>query len=146
MSISGAQIAAAVSQLALYPDLPREREGKAWYTLFAHARNFCTDARGNVICKYVRVMERHSIAHVYVVNKEAKTMESRTCRLCKSDIAANRAISLFSPRSVQQNLSTRFTQLLGVNIHANDGLPPHVCERCRRQLERLEGAMQDLES
>ena len=73
-------------------------------------------------------------------------MESRTCRLCKADIAANRAISLFSPRSVQQNLSTRFTQLLGLNIHANDGLPPHICKRCRRQLERLEGAMQDLEN
>ena len=73
-------------------------------------------------------------------------MESRTCRLCKSSVAVNRAVSLFSPGSILHKLPTRIEILLEVSVHEKDGLPPYICERCKRQLERLERAAQDLDT
>jgi len=36
--------------------------------------------------------------------------------------------------------------MLDVSVDANDGFPEHVCEKCKRRLERLEKAVEDLES
>ena len=71
-------------------------------------------------------------------------MSSRTCRLCRSLVAVNHCIALFSRGSAQQRLSTRITDLLDVSVDANDGLPQGVCEKCKRRLEHLEFAAQDL--
>ena len=46
---------------------------------------------------------------------------------------------------MQHNLPTRFSRLLGIAVHADDGLPLHACDRCKWQLEGLEGALRDLE-
>ena len=73
-------------------------------------------------------------------------MEIRVCRFCRTHVVANRALFLFSCVGVQQNLSTRFSRLLGIAVHADDGLPLHACDRCKRQLEILEGALRDLEA
>ena len=60
-------------------------------------------------------------------------------------MAANRAVSLFSSRAIQQRLPSRISALLSVPIDANDELPKHVCEKCRRRVETLERAAADLE-
>jgi len=44
---------------------------------------------------------------------------------------------------VRQRLPGRIAD---VSIDANDGFPEHVCEKCKRRLEHLEKAAEDLES
>ena len=61
----------------------------------------------------------HSIVKYFV---NTKTMESRTCRLCKSSVAVNRAVSLFSAGSIFHKLPTRIENLLEVSVHEKDGL------------------------
>ena len=53
-------------------------------------------------------------------------METSVCRFCRSHVVANRALSLFSRVNVQQHLPTRFSRLLGIAVHADDGLPLHA--------------------
>ena len=40
----------------------------------------------------------------------------------------------------------RISDLLDVPIAENDGYPEHICEKCKRRLERLEKAAEDLEN
>lgn len=44
------------------------------------------------------------------------------------------------------SLSSRISDLLDVPIAENDGYPEHICEKCKRRLERLEKAAEDLEN
>ena len=73
-------------------------------------------------------------------------MASRTCRLCQSLVTANHSVALFTHSSIQCKLATRFADLLNVAVDANDGLPQCVCRRCKRRLETLESALEDLEA
>ena len=56
------------------------------------------------------------------------------------------AVSLFSHTAKQQRLSGRITDLLDVPVTQADGLPEHICRKCKRKLERLEKAAEELES
>ena len=56
------------------------------------------------------------------------------------------AVCLFGPSANRQSLSSRISDLLDVPIAENDGYPEHVCEKCKRRLERLEKAAEDLEN
>ena len=56
------------------------------------------------------------------------------------------AVSLFSNTAVQQRLPDRITDLLDVPVTQADGLPGHICRKCKRKLERLEKAAEELES
>ena len=58
----------------------------------------------------------------------------------------NAAVSLFSHTAKQQRLSGRITDLLDVPVTQADGLPEHICRKCKRKLERLEKAAEELES
>ena len=55
------------------------------------------------------------------------------------------AVSLFSHTAVQQRLPDRIMDLLDVPVTQADGLPGHICRKCKRKLERLEKA-EELES
>ncbi len=65
---------------------------------------------------------------------------TNVCRLCRATIPTKHSISLFSPGGVQQRLPTRITDLLDVSVASNDGLPGHICVKCKRRLESLEKA------
>jgi len=67
------------------------------------------------------------------------------CRLCRASIASGSAVYLFSQTAVHQNLPGRITDLLDVPIAAEDGLPQHICNICKRKLGRLEKAAEELE-
>ena len=58
------------------------------------------------------------------------------CRLCQSAKPSN--------CSVQQKLSSRFSDLLDVSAESSDDLSQYVCCKCKRRLEILENAVQDL--
>ena len=72
-------------------------------------------------------------------------MDSFLCRLSRASIASGSAVCLFSQVAVRQNLPGRITDLLDVPIAAKDGLPQHICHKCKRKLERLEKAAEELE-
>ena len=72
------------------------------------------------------------------------TMAARVCRLCGTTASFQHAVSLFSPAAVKQQLSSRIRSLLNVEVAANDGLPQHICEKCKRRVETLERATEDL--
>ncbi len=69
---------------------------------------------------------------------------TNVCRLCRVTIPTKRSISLFSPGGVQQSLPTRITDLLDAGVASNDGLPGYTCVKCKRRLESLEKAAEDL--
>ncbi len=69
-------------------------------------------------------------------------MATHVCRLCRATITVNRSVSLFSHGSIQRDLPARISGLLD---DANDGLPLHVCCKCKCRLETLEKAARDLE-
>ena len=73
-------------------------------------------------------------------------MTTLLCRLCQSSSLSDVAVSLFSPTAVQQRLPGRITDLLDVPVARNDGLPGHICRKCKRKLERLEKAAEELEN
>ena len=73
-------------------------------------------------------------------------MASRTCRLCQAAAAASHAVSLFSRASAKNNLPNRISSLLDVSIDASDGFPQYVCMKCKRRLESLESAAEDLKA
>ena len=56
---------------------------------------------------------------------------------------SNTAVSLVSHTAVQQRLSSRITDLLDVPVTQADGLPGHICRKCKRKLERLEKAAEE---
>ena len=73
------------------------------------------------------------------------TMAVRLCRLCGTTVSSFRhAVSLFSSMAVKQQLPSRIENLLDVKVAGNDGLPQHICEKCKRRVESLERATEDL--
>ena len=73
------------------------------------------------------------------------TMAVRLCRLSGTTVSSFRhAVSLFSSMVVKQQLPSRIENLLDVKVAGNDGLPQHICEKCKRRVESLERATEDL--
>ena len=73
------------------------------------------------------------------------TMAVHLCRLCGTTVSSFRhAVSLFSSMAVKQQLPSRIENLLDVKVAGNDGLPQHICEKCKRRVESLERATEDL--
>ena len=72
-------------------------------------------------------------------------MAAFECRLCKAFVPRHRAIDLFGPKAVKERLSFRITGLLDVPVRVSDGLSRHICEKCKRKLDRLEKAAEELE-
>ena len=71
-------------------------------------------------------------------------MESSLCRLCLVSVPSGHAVCLFSQKAEKQRLCSRITDLLGVPVAEKDGFSEHICERCKRKLERLEKAVEEL--
>lgn len=72
-------------------------------------------------------------------------MAARLCRLCATVVSSSKnAVSLFSPTAVKQLLSSRIEDLLDVKVAENDSLPQYICEKCKRRVETLERAIEDL--
>ena len=46
---------------------------------------------------------------------------------------------------MKQRLPGRITDLLGVAVSPKDGLPGYICRKCKRKLERLEKAAEELD-
>ena len=58
-------------------------------------------------------------------------------------------MALFCCGSIQcklAELSNRVADLLNVAVDANDGLPQCICRRCKRRLEAMKSAIEDLEA
>ena len=55
------------------------------------------------------------------------------------------AVSLFSQTGIRQGLPSRIKDLLDVPVAPKDCLPEHICRKCKRKLERLERAAEELE-
>ena len=68
---------------------------------------------------------------------------TRMCRLCQTATPANHAILLFGTKAVEERLASRINDLLDVTVDANDGLPQHICGKCKR-METLEKLAEDL--
>ena len=72
-------------------------------------------------------------------------MATFECRLCQVPIPRHRTVSLFGPKLEKERLSTRISDLLDVPVGVNDGLPEYICEKCKRKLDRLVKAAEELE-
>ena len=92
------------------------------------------------ISRRVSVMQQPAKTHKGVYS----SMASHVCHLCQSAIPSNCSVFLFSRGSVQQKLSSRFSDLLDVTVESSDGLPHYVCCKCKQCLEIIENAAQDL--
>ena len=68
------------------------------------------------------------------------------CRLCQSSVPSAHAVCLFGAIATRQSLPSRISDLLDVTIAEDDDYPEHICEKCKRRLERLEKAAEDLEN
>ena len=67
------------------------------------------------------------------------TMTTILCRLSQS-LVMLLLVCLVSSRRA------RITDLLDVSVAQNDGLPGHICRKCKRKLERLEKAAEELDN
>ena len=84
--------------------------------------------------------------HVRSINVNAFNMSSLLCRLCQSSSPSDTAVNLFSQTAAEQRLPDRITDLLDVPVARADGLPGHICCKCKRKLEHLEKAAEELEN
>ena len=72
-------------------------------------------------------------------------MSSYSCRLCGAPILSKHAVAIFSLTAAKQRrLSTRIKDLLDIEVGLDNGLSQHICQRCKRRLETLERAAEDL--
>ena len=65
---------------------------------------------------------------------------------CQASVFAKHAMAVFIPSAVLQKMTPRIDDLLHVEVLPNDGLPQHIHEKCKRRLETLERAAEDLEN
>ena len=66
------------------------------------------------------------------------------CRLCQIATSANTAILLFGTKAVEERLASRINDMLDVTVDVNDGLPQHICGKCKRRVETLERSAEDI--
>ena len=71
-------------------------------------------------------------------------MAGQVCCLCRSTVSPTHYCSLVSPWALQNNLSSRLGDLLGIPVESTDGLPHIICNKCKRQFLTLEKASQDM--
>ena len=72
--------------------------------------------------------DRSSHVHVRVMS-----MATNPCRLCQTTLTSKNSVSLFSIAGLQHKWPERITDLLGVQVVSGDGLPQHVCQKCKRR-------------
>ena len=68
------------------------------------------------------------------------------CRLCRRQSSATHALAIFVPTSLMINLPKRISDLLDVPVDENDNRPWKICQKCKRRVESLERAAQELAS
>ena len=66
------------------------------------------------------------------------------CLWCQSVPNSKNSVALFSSAGLQQKWAVRIEDLLGVQVVQCQGLPRHICQKCKRRVETLEGAATDL--
>ena len=77
--------------------------------------------------------------------RSAKTaMSSKVCRLCRSVVAPNRAVQLFSPTALLQQCPSRVTALLDVPVKKDEGHSACMCEKCKTRIQSHEKSAEDL--
>ena len=62
----------------------------------------------------------------------------------QSAVPSAHAVCLFGSTAYRQSFPSRISDLLDVPITENDGCPEHICKKCKRRVERLEKAAEDL--
>ena len=67
------------------------------------------------------------------------------CCLCQARVATKQAVAIFGKTEAIQRVPSRIKDLLGVRVVQSDGLPQHICMKCKRRLETLERAAEDLQ-
>ena len=72
-------------------------------------------------------------------------MAVHSCRLCQAAVLAKETVAIFAPTAANQRVPPRIEDLLGVRVVKNDGLPQHICKKCKRRVESLERATEDLQ-
>ena len=72
------------------------------------------------------------------------SIATNPCRLCQTTVTSKNSVSLFSIGGLQHKWPERIADLLGVQVVSEDGLPQHVCQKCKRRVETLERAATDL--
>ena len=65
--------------------------------------------------------------------------------MCQAAVLAKEAVAIFGPTAAKQCVPPRIEDLLGVRVVQNDGLSQHICKKCKRRLESLERATEDLQ-
>ena len=68
------------------------------------------------------------------------------CRLCVQSTAPQKAMSLFSKKSVERDWACRVSSLLEVPVTREDHLPAYICYKCKTRILSLEKALADLQS
>ena len=71
---------------------------------------------------------------------------SPVCRLCLGTMVIKNSVALLSPTAASQSLVTRISLLLEFTVAADDGLPHQLCKPCKRRLDSLEKAVEDLQT
>ena len=71
-------------------------------------------------------------------------MATCVCRVCQVSVPCSHAVCLFSEKAERLRLRYRIAGLLDLPLFEKDGLSEHICEKCKRRLERLEKAVEEL--
>jgi hypothetical protein len=64
-------------------------------------------------------------------------MATCVCRVCQVSVPCSHAVCLFSEKAERLRLRYRIARLLDLPLFEKDGLSEHICEKCKRRLERL---------
>ena len=67
-------------------------------------------------------------------------MAGYSCRLWRAPVLAKHAVTIFSPTAAKKRWSSRNKDHLSV---LDGGPPQHVCPKCKRELQTMEGAAED---
>ena len=70
--------------------------------------------------------------------------DANFCRLCFQKCSKTKSVSIFSKNSLSVSLPVRIANLLLVDVVQGDVCSSVICYSCRRRLERLEKAIEDL--
>ena len=87
---------------------------------------------------------RESEATCMTIVCSVVNMAGQVCRLCRSTVSPTHYCSLVSPWALQNNLSSRLENLIGIQVDSTDGLPHLICSKCKRQFLTLEKASENL--
>ena len=83
-------------------------------------------------------------SHVAPVEERSlltKSMVTRICRLCLSEVRRNHCTALFSKESLKDDLPARLSGLLLVDLSQDDQLSPYICRKCKSNFQSLESKL-----